>query len=86
MNFNGVFSQPSRFENGFWKPASDFMLPRDPQMKLTYLEVIAHMAINLDQTAIPQIYPCYPIYKKPKRVKARKHDVVFSKIEETQEI
>ncbi|KOB74001.1 Uncharacterized protein OBRU01_09668 [Operophtera brumata] len=60
LSFNGVFSQPSRFVDGVWIPASDYMLPKDPQMSLKYLEEMAELTMNLGKTELPKIVSFYP--------------------------
>lgn len=71
LNFNGVFSQPSRFVNGEWIPASDYMLPKDPQMSLKYLEEMAKFTMNLGKTELPKIVPYYPCSCKQKYLKKK---------------
>lgn len=71
MNFDGVFSQPSQFVNGEWVPATNFLLPRDCQMKLPYLEQMAEFCMHLKQHELPKIVPHYPCTCKPKLIKKR---------------
>lgn len=79
MTFNGIFSQPARFVKGFWKPAHDYVLPKDPQMKLRYLEYIANLTLGMEKTSLPVIVPHGPNYRRYSVVRKsiRKPDIRF---------
>ncbi|XP_062526165.1 putative malate dehydrogenase 1B isoform X1 [Bombyx mori] len=57
LKFKGIFSQPARFVNGHWLPAEDFLLPRDRQMKLCYLDKMAEFVMTLNRNSLPNIIP-----------------------------
>nr|XP_034829947.1 putative malate dehydrogenase 1B isoform X2 [Maniola hyperantus] len=67
LNFDGYFSQPAHLVNGEWGPASHFMLPKDPQMKISYLEQMAKIVMSLKRTDLPQLIEYTPCTCKRKR-------------------
>lgn len=71
LTFKGIFSQPSRFVDGFWVPAADYMTPKDPQMNLMHLQEMAEYVMNLENTELPKIIPFNPCSCKPKTQKRK---------------
>lgn len=49
LDINAVFSQPCRLIDGKWWPAQEHPLPRDKEMKLPYLQFIAHTILKAHQ-------------------------------------
>ncbi|XP_075971427.1 putative malate dehydrogenase 1B [Anticarsia gemmatalis] len=72
LHFDGIFSQPARLVNGEWVSATDYLLPKDPQMSLYYLEKMAVMIMQLQRDALPPLVPYYPCTCKPKPYKKKK--------------
>lgn len=66
MKFDGVFSQPARYENDGWVPAADYMMPRDSNIKLDYLDSMAIMCMTLLRGAMPKVKPYVMCVCKPK--------------------
>ncbi|KAJ0178953.1 hypothetical protein K1T71_005728 [Dendrolimus kikuchii] len=71
LHFPGVFSQPSRFVDGEWLPAREYMLPKDRQLKLPYLEEMAYFVMKLGKSDLAPIIPYYPCCCKPKLFKKK---------------
>ncbi|XP_028165444.1 putative malate dehydrogenase 1B [Ostrinia furnacalis] len=71
LQFKGAFSQPARLVNGVWTPASDYLLPKDPQIKLPYLEDMAKYVMDLKKGDLPKVIPFYPCCCKPKFFKKK---------------
>ncbi|CAB3236730.1 unnamed protein product [Arctia plantaginis] len=71
LKFDGIFSQPARLVNDEWVPASDFLLPKDSQINIYYLEEMAERIMKLQRTDLPPLVPYYPCYCKPKRIKKK---------------
>lgn len=68
LTFGGHFSQPANLVNGKWEPASNYALPRDPNMSISYLEEIAKLVMKLSKEDLPQLVPYTPcICKQPIR-------------------
>lgn len=61
-----MFSQPARFINGRWEPATDFLMPLDREMKLPYLEEMANVVMHLGPDDLPPIEPYFPCGCKQK--------------------
>ncbi|XP_031768230.2 putative malate dehydrogenase 1B [Galleria mellonella] len=59
LTFNGAFSQPAHFVDGEWTPAADYMLPRDPEMNIQYLQQMAEIVMNLNKMELPKFIPYY---------------------------
>ncbi|XP_013139061.1 PREDICTED: putative malate dehydrogenase 1B [Papilio polytes] len=61
LSFDGVFSQPVKFTGGFWQPACDYLVPKDPHMNILYLADMAKKIVNLRKSELPKIdsyIPC----------------------------
>ncbi|XP_049870291.1 putative malate dehydrogenase 1B [Pectinophora gossypiella] len=61
LTFNGAFSQPCRLYGREWRPAKEFYMPRDLQVKLPYLEQMAEIVMKFHKKELPpleQYYPC----------------------------
>ncbi|KAM3961000.1 putative malate dehydrogenase 1B [Aphomia sociella] len=69
LTFKGVFSQPAHCIDGEWIPVSNYMLPKDPQMNLKYLQQMAELVMKLDKSELPNINPYYPCTCKRKYTK-----------------
>ncbi|XP_045765449.1 putative malate dehydrogenase 1B [Maniola jurtina] len=74
VNFDGYFSQPAHLVNGEWKPASHFILPKDPQIKISYLEQMAKIIMNLERTDLPQLIEYTPCICRRKQDKKKSAD------------
>lgn len=74
LTFNGVFSQPAKFKDGFWQPASGFMAPKDAQMGLSYLEQIAKQMVILKKGELPELtsYNHCTFYPQKKKEKGKR--------------
>lgn len=66
LNFDGIFSQPARFVDGRWEPATDFLMPKDRQMKLPYLIDIAKLTMTMAPEDLPEIHQYVPCSCKQK--------------------
>ncbi|XP_047528986.1 putative malate dehydrogenase 1B [Vanessa atalanta] len=66
LTFKGVFSQPAHLVNGEWRPASNYMLPKDPQVKIQYLQQIAEIAMKLKKSDLKQVVTYTPCVCKHK--------------------
>lgn len=71
LNFKGHFSQPARFDGDKWVPAGDYLLPKDPQMSLNYLQEMADFTMNLKKGELPEICKYYPCTCKRKHFKKK---------------
>ncbi|KAG7308036.1 hypothetical protein JYU34_006676 [Plutella xylostella] len=60
LTFDGVFSQPAHLINGVWQPVRDYMTPKDPHMKLPYLQYIAELSMKFQEKDLPKIYNICP--------------------------
>ncbi|XP_045446910.1 putative malate dehydrogenase 1B [Melitaea cinxia] len=67
LTFNGVFSQPACLLNGEWRPASNYMMPRDPQVKISYLQEIAEIVMTLKKADLRQVVTYTPCTCKRKQ-------------------
>ncbi|CAH2105353.1 unnamed protein product [Euphydryas editha] len=67
LTFSGVFSQPACLLNGEWRPASHYMMPRDPQVKISYLQEIAKIVMTLKKTDLQQVVAYTPCTCKRKQ-------------------
>lgn len=72
LTFNGIFSQPARWTGKEWVPASDYMLPKDPYLKLPYLQYMAETIMKLKKEELPPIVPFNPCSCKPEFVDKKK--------------
>ncbi|XP_038223196.1 putative malate dehydrogenase 1B, partial [Zerene cesonia] len=73
LHFDGYFSQPCHYVNGKWKPAKQYVLPKDHQVNIKYLEDIAKLCMKLQKNDLPPIIPrkicvCKPKYFRKKKV------------------
>lgn len=71
LTFDGFFSQPARYVDKTWKPASDYMLPKDPQMKLSYMEQIANKMMTLKPKELPIVNEYSPCTCRVKYLKRK---------------
>ncbi|KAH9634512.1 hypothetical protein HF086_016600 [Spodoptera exigua] len=71
LHFDGIFSQPARFVDGRWKPATDFLMPKDRQMKLPYLIDMAKLVMKMQPNDLPEIQQYYPCICKKKNYKIK---------------
>lgn len=71
LHFEGIISQPSYILDGQWVPASEYMLPKDRQLKLKYLEEMANFVMKLGKYDLPPIIPSYLCCCKPKIFKKK---------------
>ncbi|XP_063377490.1 putative malate dehydrogenase 1B [Cydia fagiglandana] len=55
LQFDGAFSQPAHYVNGKWLPADNYLMPKDPEMKLPYLEDMARLCMNMQQGTLPKV-------------------------------
>ncbi|XP_072939761.1 putative malate dehydrogenase 1B [Epargyreus clarus] len=53
LSFDGFFSQPAHFVGGEWKIANTFLMPRDPQINILYLEEMARLCMQLGKHDLP---------------------------------
>lgn len=72
LTFHGIFSQPARWTGKEWVPASNYMLPKDPYVKLPYLQNMAEIMMKLKKGELPPIVPFYPCSCKPKLIHKKK--------------
>lgn len=72
LTFNGILSQPARWTGKEWAPASNYMLPKDPYIKLPYLQNIAETMMKLKKGDLPPIVPFYPCSCKQKLIHKKK--------------
>lgn len=72
LNFDGVFSQPARFIDGKWVPATDYSKPRDPEMKLPYMVQMSKLVMSMKPDDLPPVVPYFPCICKTKAIK-KKH-------------
>ncbi|XP_059056633.1 putative malate dehydrogenase 1B [Achroia grisella] len=71
LTFSGAFSQPAHFVNGEWTPASNYILPKDPQMNIKYLQQMAEIVMKMNKNELPKLIPYFPCTCKKKYYKKK---------------
>ncbi|XP_050669891.1 putative malate dehydrogenase 1B isoform X2 [Leptidea sinapis] len=67
LSFDGCLSQPAHLVNGTWRPAGDFMLPKDKHINITHLQDIAKLCMKLEKKDLPELVPRRLCFCKTKK-------------------